>query len=338
VLSNAKTVAWMQTDRMAVAVTFPGPLVIRGAGASDQDVATPDWGVYADPCWCGWPGIVLDWPDFGLPLDDEQAVVAILNAVDRARSGQDILVACRGGIGRTGTLMASVAVATGVPPERARAWVRARYHPDAVETDAQHMWVKSRVALDDRIAMRAETTRNARVKTIADRLRTEMTAALHADDPLPRLAWAVPDVLAITQRPLRAHPTYGGSRRDYPREARPDVDAWIADLVRQGIRSVIVLTSSKELCHYDDATLGDGGLLNLYRRAGLKVVHFPADDPAHNLTARAAFDAAVDHLSIEVASALRSLPGPAAMHCSAAIDRSPPVAARIAFLSEVDGL
>lgn len=165
-----------------------------------------------------------------------------------------------------------------------------------------------------------------------------MRSALRACDPLPRLAWAVDDVLAVTQRPLRAHPTDGGSGRDYPREARPEIDAWIADLVRQGVRSVIVLTSSKELHHYDGPTAGDGGLLSLYARAGLRVAHFPADDPAHDLTAQAAFNAAVDRLSCEVADALRALARPAVMHCSAAIDRSPPVAARIAFLLEVDCL
>jgi hypothetical protein len=128
---------------------------------------------------------------------------------------------------------------------------------------------------------------------------------------------------------------YGGSRRDYPPEARPDIDAWIEDIVRQGIRSVIVLTSNKELEHYATAAAGDGGLLALYRSAGLKVEHLPADDPRHDLTARAAFAAAVDALSIEVAQRLTTLQVPALLHCSAAIDRSPPVAARVAFLALV---
>jgi hypothetical protein len=192
--------------------------------------------------------------------------------------------------------------------------------------------------VDNRVRKRTDKSRNARVKAVADRLRAEMNSALHANDPLPRLAWAVPGLLAVTQRPLRAHPTYGGSGRDYPPGARPDIDAWITALVRQGIRSVIVVTSSKELHHYDGPTANDGGLLSLYTGAGLQVVHFPADDPAHDLTARATFNAAVDGLSGEIANALGSLARPAVMHCSAAIDRSPPVAARIAFQSEVEGL
>lgn len=324
---------------MTVAVTFPGSLVMRGAGAMDREATPrPDWGVYADGCWDGWPGIVLDWPDFGVPRDDEAAIAAIVEGVDRARAGQDVLVGCRGGIGRTGTILAAVAVATGVPADRARDWVRARYHAHALETDAQETWVRTRVAGDDRVRTRAAKTRRVLIKTVADRLRAEMSVALHADDPLPRLAWAVPRTLAITQRPLRAHPSYGGSRRDYPPESRPDIDAWIDDLRRQGIRSVVVLNSAKELRHYDNPALADGGLLGLYTRAGLQVVHLPADDPAHDLTARAAFDAAVDDLSTEVAGILGSLALPVVIHCSAAIDRSPPVAARIAVLFEVGQL
>ena len=301
-------------------------------------LSQPDWGVYADRCWDGWPGIVLDWPDFGVPRQDANALAAIVEAVDRARSGQDILIGCRGGIGRTGTILAAIAVITGIPPQRARDWVRARYHPDAVETEPQRMWVETRVAGDDRVQTKATRSRDARIKAVTHRLKIEMRSALQAGDPLPRLGWAIPEVLAVTQRPLRAHPRYAGSRMDYPPDSRPEIDAWITDLVRQGIRAVVVVTSNKELHHYDGPTADDGGLLSLYSRAGLQVAHFPADDPAHDLTARNAFEAGVDDLAVEVARALRSLALPAVVHCSAAIDRSPPLAARIAFLAEVDSL
>jgi hypothetical protein len=70
-------------------------------------------------------------------------------------------------------------------------------------------------------------------------------------------------------------------------------------------------------------------------RSALEVAHLPPDDAAHDLTAQAAFDAAVEELSHEVADAVRALPLPAVLHFSAAIDRSPPVAARVAFLAEL---
>jgi hypothetical protein len=106
----------------------------------------------------------------------------------------------------------------------------------------------------------------------------------------------------------------------------------------QGVRSVVVLTSNKELAHYNAPTAPDGGLLAVYARHGLGVAHFPADDPAHDVTARDAFDAAVDDIADKVANALSQVSLPAVIHCSAAIDRSPPVAARIAFLAEVGAL
>ena len=65
-------------------MTFPGSLDIRAGGADDQHDSTA--------------------PDFGVPRDDEQVVSAIVEAVGRARHRQDVLVGCRGGIGRTGTL------------------------------------------------------------------------------------------------------------------------------------------------------------------------------------------------------------------------------------------
>jgi hypothetical protein len=280
--------------------------------------------------------VVLDWPDFGVPSNDEQALSAVIEALGRAQSGQDILVGCRGGIGRTGTIVAAMVMACGVPADRARAWARSHYHPNAVETDEQHDWLTTIVAQDPRICRLAHKARQSAIDAVERALRAEMRSALSAGDPMPRLAWAIPDRLAITQRPLRAHPVYGGTRRDYPREARPDPDAWIEDLLRQGIRSVIVLTSTRELDHYSAPAGIDGGLLSLYRAAGLEVEHLPADDPAHDVTAQAAFDEAVEALSMDVSHRLVSLPLPAVMHCSAAIDRSPPVAARVAFFARVD--
>jgi protein-tyrosine phosphatase len=50
-------------------------------------------------------------------------------------------VACGGGVGRTGTALACLAVLDGVPAERAVAWVREHYHRRAVETPWQRRFV-----------------------------------------------------------------------------------------------------------------------------------------------------------------------------------------------------
>lgn len=60
---------------------------------------------------------------------------------DRARRGERVQVACRGGVGRTGTALAALAVLDGLEPAQAAAWVRRHYHRRAVETPWQRWWL-----------------------------------------------------------------------------------------------------------------------------------------------------------------------------------------------------
>lgn len=90
-----------------------------------------------------WPHDWLAWPDFRLPRDPATAVEAIRALHERARAGHRVEVACGGGVGRTGTVIACLAVLAGVPPAEAVAWTRAHYHPRAVETSGQRRWVGS---------------------------------------------------------------------------------------------------------------------------------------------------------------------------------------------------
>jgi protein-tyrosine phosphatase len=323
---------------MTTTVTLPGGIVVRAGGQVDQPKAEqPDWGVYADPCWEGWPGILLDWPDFGVPRAEAPAIAAIIEALARATSGQDVLVGCLGGTGRTGTILACMAILAGVPPDLAAQWVRDHYRRKAVEMPAQEDWVVDRFARADTVRKHAEQSSTRIVKGYTHAIRRAMGEALQKPELSPFLEWPVDGVLAITQRPLRAHPIFGGSRHNYPAEARPAIELWITRLMEQGVRSVVVLTSTQELAHYELSTASDGGLLALYEARGLHVVHFPADDPAHDVMARDAFDAAVDEIAFKTYEALREIPLPAVIHCSAAIDRSPPVAARVKFRFEVGG-
>lgn len=49
-------------------------------------------------------------------------------------------IACSGGVGRTGTAIAVLAIMSGIPPEDAVEWVRRNYHRRAVETPWQRQW------------------------------------------------------------------------------------------------------------------------------------------------------------------------------------------------------
>jgi hypothetical protein len=90
-----------------------------------------------------WPTRRVRWPDFWIPLDRADALAALTEALDRARAGERVEVACHGGIGRTGTALAALAVLDGLPAADAVRWVRERYHPRAVETPWQRRWLRS---------------------------------------------------------------------------------------------------------------------------------------------------------------------------------------------------
>ena len=130
---------------MVTVVVFPDGSRVRAASIVDRRVDDPDraYGLYADPCWePTWPADVIAWRDFGLPENSEVAAQQIASAFSRARRGELVEVGCLGGSGRTGTVLACMAVLAGVPSSDAVAWVRAAYRPEAVETAEQEEWVR----------------------------------------------------------------------------------------------------------------------------------------------------------------------------------------------------
>ena len=66
----------------------------------------------------------------------------ILDEVDTARASGDVVVACMGGVGRTGTVAACALVRAGSTARQAIDAVRALRHPTAVETEAQERFVR----------------------------------------------------------------------------------------------------------------------------------------------------------------------------------------------------
>lgn len=90
-----------------------------------------------------WQARRLDWPDFWVPRHRADALEALHEAHRRAYAGERVEVACRGGVGRTGTALAALAVLDGLDAVDALRWVRSRYHPRAVETPWQRRWLRS---------------------------------------------------------------------------------------------------------------------------------------------------------------------------------------------------
>jgi protein-tyrosine phosphatase len=80
--------------------------------------------------------VLIDIADYAAPTPAQfvAGMAAILRAM-RAAPAAEIYVGCRAGIGRTGTVLAGLAKVAGIAAPVA--FVRAHYHPEAVETRAQ---------------------------------------------------------------------------------------------------------------------------------------------------------------------------------------------------------
>lgn len=140
------------------AITLPDGTVVRGRGRREVLPAgpLPDFGLYlgrppsqtpgrvlrrrvgGQP---DWPAVWIDWPDFRTPRDGHAAAAAICRGYEWARSGQRVEIACHGGVGRTGTVIACMAVLAGYPAADAVHWTRRHYRPRAAETPGQRRWV-----------------------------------------------------------------------------------------------------------------------------------------------------------------------------------------------------
>jgi protein-tyrosine phosphatase len=66
----------------------------------------------------------------------------VLREAHERAASERVEVACGGGIGRTGTALAVLAVLSGVPAGEAVEWVRRHHHRRAVETPWQRRWVR----------------------------------------------------------------------------------------------------------------------------------------------------------------------------------------------------
>jgi hypothetical protein len=137
--------------RLTGAIRLPDGSWVRGRGLRRPmpEGPVPVFGLYlgsgrlrrrheGELSWeCSW----IEWPDFLLPRDPYQAIRRIRELHQRAQADGLVEVACGGGVGRTGTVIACLAVLAGVPSADAVAWTRANYHRRAVETPWQRRWV-----------------------------------------------------------------------------------------------------------------------------------------------------------------------------------------------------
>lgn len=125
-------------------LSLPSGRRVRGRSLRRPPHAAPDWGLYLVgryPTGCPWPHEWVRWPDFWLPSDGVAAWAALDEAWRRAEH-ERVEIACGGGVGRTGTALAALAIVEGMRPDDAIALVRCEYHRRAVETPWQRGWLR----------------------------------------------------------------------------------------------------------------------------------------------------------------------------------------------------
>ena len=133
---------------LVAAITLPDGTPVRGRGRREPlpPGPLPEFGLYL-----GKPGTlaarVARRVDrlAGLPhapATRSTPPPAIVRAYEQARAGRRVEVACGGGIGRTGTVIACMAVLAGHPADDAVAWTRRNYRRRAVETPGQRRWIR----------------------------------------------------------------------------------------------------------------------------------------------------------------------------------------------------
>ena len=126
-------------------MVFPDGRRVRGRGIRPPlpDGQVPEFGLYLlarDPGPFAWRHRWVRWGDFRRPASTTDAISAIEDAYERAAM-ERVEIVCGGGVGRTGTALAGMAVLAGIPRSEAVAWVRREYNRRAVEAPWQRRWI-----------------------------------------------------------------------------------------------------------------------------------------------------------------------------------------------------
>jgi hypothetical protein len=142
----------MTTPRLTGAIELPDGTWIRGRGLGNPapEGPLPTYGLYLGSAKMRrkydanltWQHDWIEWPDFRLPKDRDTAIEHIRQLHEHAKT-ETAEVACGAGIGRTGTVIACLAVLSGIPAEQAVEWTRTNHHRRAVETPGQRNWVSN---------------------------------------------------------------------------------------------------------------------------------------------------------------------------------------------------
>ncbi|WP_432559385.1 protein-tyrosine phosphatase family protein [Granulicoccus sp. GXG6511] len=133
---------WRQTE--ARVVLLPTGRLIRGRPFRNSPGEAADWTLLLSGVpsrRAPYPSRWVCWPDFWVPIPRVAAASAFREAYERSVV-EKVDVTCRGGVGRTGTALAAIAMLDGLSAMEAMRLVRSTYHPRAVETPWQRRWLE----------------------------------------------------------------------------------------------------------------------------------------------------------------------------------------------------
>lgn len=128
-----------------VPLEFPDGTTVYASSehSREKHEEIPDFGLYLDNLWepeC--MAYVIEWPDMGLPKSRDVAAKTIIDTYLKAMNGLWVEIGCIGGHGRTGTVLACMAVLSGLSTEDAISYVKTNYCSSAIETDRQEWFVE----------------------------------------------------------------------------------------------------------------------------------------------------------------------------------------------------
>lgn len=137
---------WMTDRHNAAEVTLLDGTVVYASSANQRKAGepVPDYGLYLDRAWDPESiATFIPWRDYGLPeVRFDHVLATIAEHFVLAQRGWSVEVGCIGGHGRTGTVLACMAILAGTHPDDAVDYIRAHYCTHAVEADAQEWFVQ----------------------------------------------------------------------------------------------------------------------------------------------------------------------------------------------------
>ena len=84
--------------------------------------------------------IFIQWPDYRLPRRPVQAQEQLRGIYERLND-EKIEIVCAGGVGRTGTALAALAIEDGLEPREAIDFVQKNYNSESATSHAQRGWL-----------------------------------------------------------------------------------------------------------------------------------------------------------------------------------------------------